>query len=79
MQYVWKEFISKSPAKFKAVVAHSYGGFLTVKLAEQFTEFRKEIKAIAMTDSVHQIEKRLIDVEKFLLSVSKIPEKSYNY
>ena len=30
MEYVWRHFLSKCPAKFIDVMAHSYGGVVTV-------------------------------------------------
>ncbi|XP_038221300.1 FAM172 family protein homolog CG10038 [Zerene cesonia] len=53
-QYVWKTYISNSKAKNIVVVAHSYGGLLTVMLSQKFkSEFESRVKAVAFTDSVH--------------------------
>eukprot|EP00026_Physarum_polycephalum_P010134 Phypoly_transcript_10285.p1 GENE.Phypoly_transcript_10285~~Phypoly_transcript_10285.p1 ORF type:complete len:331 (+),score=73.34 Phypoly_transcript_10285:209-1201(+) len=55
--YVWDNFIAKSPAKKIVIVAHSYGGVVTMNLlfnrAEQVYE---RVKGIAFTDSVHSVK-----------------------
>ncbi|XP_063829869.1 FAM172 family protein homolog CG10038 [Ostrinia nubilalis] len=52
--YVWETYISKAKATSVVIVAHSYGGVVTVSLADQLkSEFEKRVKAIAFTDSVH--------------------------
>lgn len=33
--YVWEEFVSKSAARHVAIVAHSYGGVVTVELVSR--------------------------------------------
>ncbi|XP_064609750.1 cotranscriptional regulator ARB2A-like [Liolophura sinensis] len=54
--YVWEEFVSKSAARNIAIVAHSYGGVVTVELAiEKEAEFKERVFAIALTDSVHSL------------------------
>eukprot|EP00727_Mastigamoeba_balamuthi_P006453 m51a1_g2428 hypothetical protein (523) ;mRNA; f:833392-836976 len=51
---VWEDWVSKSSASRVAIMAHSYGGVLTAKLAEHFGPFFSEkVKAVAMSDSVH--------------------------
>lgn len=52
--YVWKTYISKANATSVVIVAHSYGGVVTVSLADEVRkEFEERVKAIALTDSVH--------------------------
>lgn len=52
--YVWDTYVSKTKAENIAIVAHSYGGVVTVTLAtEMKKDFGKRVKAIAFTDSVH--------------------------
>ncbi|XP_057309102.1 uncharacterized protein LOC130647308 isoform X2 [Hydractinia symbiolongicarpus] len=51
--YVWKHFVASSKAKHVAIVAHSYGGVITVHEAAINPEMRKRTFAVAFTDSVH--------------------------
>ncbi|KAH8268435.1 hypothetical protein KR026_007103 [Drosophila bipectinata] len=52
-KYVWKNIVIPSNPESVAIVAHSYGGFLSMDLAEKFAEFFKEkVFAIALTDAV---------------------------
>lgn len=52
--YVWDKYISTSSASSIAIVAHSYGGVVTLSLASnKKAEFERRVKAIALTDSVH--------------------------
>ncbi|KAG8187762.1 hypothetical protein JTE90_018762 [Oedothorax gibbosus] len=55
--YVWKNVIlSKAVAKHIAIVAHSYGGIVTVNLCKSFPEsFQKRVFAVAFTDSPHSL------------------------
>jgi hypothetical protein len=51
---VWKNTIVKSPAKKLFILAHSCGGIRTLELLNKnFEDFKKRVKAIALTDSVH--------------------------
>ncbi|KAH8418108.1 hypothetical protein KR009_003471 [Drosophila setifemur] len=51
--YVWKNIVLPSNPESVAIVAHSYGGYLTMNLADKFADFFKEkVFAIALTDSV---------------------------
>lgn len=52
---VWDRFISPAiNLKHIAIVAHSYGGIVTVKLAQHKPdEFKRLVFAVAFTDSVH--------------------------
>ncbi|XP_017076769.2 FAM172 family protein homolog CG10038 isoform X2 [Drosophila eugracilis] len=53
MKYVWKNIVLPSKPESVAIVAHSYGGCLTLDLVERFTDFFKEsVFAIAFTDAV---------------------------
>ncbi|CAH2244670.1 jg1330 [Pararge aegeria aegeria] len=52
--YVWDAYITNTKASNIVIVAHSYGGVITVMLAEtQKKQFEKRVKAVALTDSVH--------------------------
>ncbi|XP_045500939.1 FAM172 family protein homolog CG10038 [Colias croceus] len=52
--YVWKTYIADSKAKNVVIIAHSYGGLLTVMLSQKFkSDFENRVKAVAFTDSVH--------------------------
>ncbi|KAK9508114.1 hypothetical protein O3M35_007847 [Rhynocoris fuscipes] len=51
---VWSHYISQSRAQKIAIIAHSFGGVVTMSLASQFEEdFLKRVFAIGLTDSVH--------------------------
>ncbi|XP_022109971.1 protein FAM172A-like [Acanthaster planci] len=53
---VWDSFVADTPAKHVAIVAHSYGGVVTIDLAAHRTEsFRRKVFAVAFTDSVHSL------------------------
>lgn len=69
-KYVWNNYVQKAKATSIAIVAHSYGGILTVTLADQQKkEFENRVKAIAFTDSVHVYSN--IKITKYLKEVSK--------
>lgn len=52
-KYVWENIIVPADPESVAIVAHSYGGHVTMSLARQFPEFFKEkVFAVAFTDSV---------------------------
>lgn len=55
--YVWKHIIiPKVAAKHIAIIAHSYGGIVTVNLCRSFPDsFQKRVFAIAFTDSPHSL------------------------
>nr|CAD7397504.1 unnamed protein product [Timema poppensis] len=64
LNYVWKHYVKDVKAKHIAIVAHSYGGFVTVGLAkDHFSEFKERVIAVAFTDSVHS------------MSLQKVPKK----
>ncbi|XP_055609147.1 FAM172 family protein homolog CG10038-like isoform X2 [Uranotaenia lowii] len=51
---VFEKFIIPSNPDAVAIVAHSYGGVVTVELAQKFPQFFKEkVFAVGFTDSVH--------------------------
>jgi len=52
--YVWKTFVrSKCVAQYVAIVAHSYGGAITIKGAMKYEDLIDRVFAVALTDSVH--------------------------
>ncbi|XP_013183651.2 FAM172 family protein homolog CG10038 [Amyelois transitella] len=52
--YVWDNYIVKAKAESVVIVAHSYGGVVTLALADRLkNKFDERVKAIAFTDSVH--------------------------
>lgn len=52
-KYVWENIIMPAAPEAVAIVAHSYGGHVTMSLARQFPEFFKEkVFAVCFTDSV---------------------------
>ncbi|GFT79683.1 cotranscriptional regulator FAM172A [Nephila pilipes] len=55
--YVWKHIIiPQVAAKNIAIVAHSYGGIVTVNMCRSFPEsFQKRVFSIAFTDSPHSL------------------------
>ena len=62
----------QSPARKIAIVAHSYGGVVTVDLAESFmSEFQAKVFSVMFTDSVHRLRKDDSDVAKFLGRVGR--------
>ena len=53
---VWEDYIQASPARRIDIVAHSYGGKVTVEMMEMFFEdFQRRVHKIAFTDSVHRL------------------------
>ncbi|CAF4955809.1 unnamed protein product [Pieris macdunnoughi] len=76
-QYVWKTYISGTKAKNIVVVAHSYGGLLTVMLAQKFkNDFENRVKAVAMTDSVHSFSEAIIPDSLRKVSINWISNTS---
>lgn len=54
--YVWRTFVSGAKAQRIAIVAHSYGGHVTLQLAARFAaDFERRVVAICFTDSVHMV------------------------
>lgn len=76
-QYVWETYIKKTKTDSILIVAHSYGGVVTLALADVKTkDFEKRVKAVAFTDSVHaysnnKVPKHLIQVCFIKLSFNK--------
>ncbi|XP_053611254.1 FAM172 family protein homolog CG10038 [Plodia interpunctella] len=53
-RYIWDTYVGKANANSIVIVAHSYGGVVTLTLADQLkNKFDDRVKAIAFTDSVH--------------------------
>jgi len=51
---VWENIVAKSEAKNIVIIAHSYGGVVTMELARSFkTDFLERVSGVFMTDSVH--------------------------
>lgn len=68
--YVWNTFVKNTKATSILIVAHSYGGVLTLALADKLKEeFEKKVKAIAFTDSVHSYSN--FKVSSFLKEVAR--------
>ncbi|XP_064481621.1 cotranscriptional regulator ARB2A homolog [Ornithodoros turicata] len=72
-RYVWEWFIERSAAKHIAVVAHSYGGVVTVNLMTEFYAMRDRVFAIALTDSVHSMQHQKVPpwVLQWLVQISR--------
>lgn len=52
--YVWKNLVAKNNPQAVAIVAHSYGGVVTLDLAQKNPEFfASKVFAVGLTDSVH--------------------------
>lgn len=77
---VWEKFVQPANADAIAVVAHSYGGHITIELGEKYTkDFEDKVFAIALTDSVHSsygITPRMRSVRIKLIII--IRNKDYN-
>lgn len=66
----WEQVVKKSPAKHIGIVAHSFGGVVTVRLAKKFLhDFTTRVFSINLTDSVHQLKKGS-DYAKYLSKVA---------
>lgn len=70
--YVWNKYIIPSSASSIAIVAHSYGGVVTLSLANKAKDFERKVKAVAFTDSVHgfsnyKVTKQLKQVRLFTI------------
>ncbi|XP_078313435.1 cotranscriptional regulator ARB2A homolog isoform X1 [Crassostrea virginica] len=62
MKTVWQSFVQKSKASYIGIVAHSYGGVVTLDLAiDHIDEFRDRVFAVALTDSVHSFSHQYAD------------------
>ncbi|KAK7484589.1 hypothetical protein BaRGS_00024221, partial [Batillaria attramentaria] len=59
-QYIWQYFIRPAKAKNVAIVAHSYGGIVTMHMVEKYLEeMKKRVFAVCFTDSVHTMQRHL--------------------
>jgi len=71
---VWDQFIGPSKAKNIFIIAHSYGGLVTMDLVSRFKEdFMSRVRSVLLTDSVHGGLPRDKDVR------SKLKEIAINY
>jgi len=69
---VWESFVSKSKAENIVIIAHSYGGVVTMNLASNFQDdFIKRVTGVLMTDSVHYQLSGDKDVDKKLVEIGK--------
>ena len=59
--YVWRNFVKPSKVKHVAIVAHSYGGVITMKGAAEIKSVSKRTFAVAFTDSVHDLQLQMSD------------------
>lgn len=63
---VFEQYVIANNPESVAIVAHSYGGVVTVELAQRFPEFFKDkVFAVGFTDSVHSpslVSKGLIEI-----------------
>jgi len=67
---VWQQFIGPSKAKNIVIIAHSYGGLVTMELVSRFKEdFLERVKAVLLTDSVHGGLPRDKDVRNKLIKI----------
>jgi len=69
---VWESVVSKSKAENIVIIAHSYGGVVTMNLASNFQDdFIKRVNGVFMTDSVHYQLSGHKDVDKKLVEIGK--------
>ncbi|XP_041980494.1 cotranscriptional regulator FAM172A isoform X2 [Aricia agestis] len=62
-KYVWEHYIRPCSATSIVIVAHSFGGYLTLMLSDMFrTDFEQRVKAVALTDSVHRYSRVKMNV-----------------
>lgn len=54
--YVWKNIVQPSKVEDVAIVAHSYGGVITINGAAEIKDVAERTFAVAFTDSVHSIQ-----------------------
>lgn len=68
---VWDTLVKPSAAREVALVAHSYGGVVTLNLAQQrWSQVSQRVKAVALTDSVHRMGTHVPeDVRRWLSKV----------
>ncbi|XP_062519308.1 cotranscriptional regulator FAM172A homolog isoform X2 [Corticium candelabrum] len=63
MLYVWRNFVKKCPARHVDVLAHSYGGIVTVHWLNMEKDARDRVCKVAFTDSVHGMYKQGVTQE----------------
>ncbi|KAJ9574601.1 hypothetical protein L9F63_008228, partial [Diploptera punctata] len=71
--YVWNNYVKQINPKHIAIIAHSYGGCVTLDLAvKHFSDFEDKVFAIALTDSVHNVRYQKVPskVMKYLKKVA---------
>ena len=51
--YVWENFVRPSSYTDISIVAHSYGGVVTMRAVVQSQELRRRVLSVSLTDSVH--------------------------
>ncbi|XP_026749981.2 FAM172 family protein homolog CG10038 [Galleria mellonella] len=69
-RYVWDTYVTKLKVSSIVIVAHSYGGVVTLTLADQLKDaFNDRVKAIAFTDSVHAFSN--IKISKSFKEISR--------
>lgn len=83
--YVWDHFIERAKAQLIAIVAHSAGGYVTVRMAvDRPNQFSNRVFAVAFTDSVHfsapysPVWQHLVKVSRNWVSSNKPLDTSFN-
>ncbi|GAM22689.1 hypothetical protein SAMD00019534_058640 [Acytostelium subglobosum LB1] len=64
--YCYDNFVAKSPAQQVVIVAHSFGGVVTMNLLSKRKPLLERLKAVALTDSVHSPHQVRGDTEQLL-------------
>ena len=72
MEYVWRHFLSQCPAKFIDVIAHSYGGVVTVSWVTYFSNDKFLPDDICAQLSQHEIAREKVRKIAFTDSVHSI-------
>lgn len=69
---VWQKIVIPSEPKSVAIVAHSYGGLVTVDLAEKNPDyFKSHVYGIGFTDSAHYSGNIIRDITRNFVTSSK--------
>lgn len=56
--YIWQHFLRAAKAQHIAIVAHSYGGIVTMHMIQKYLEEMKDrVFAVCFTDSVHTMQR----------------------
>ncbi|XP_037083180.1 cotranscriptional regulator FAM172A homolog [Pollicipes pollicipes] len=67
---VWDTYVRPAAARDLAIVAHSYGGVVTVHLVtKRWEEARQRVAAVALTDSVHSMAAASQDIRQWFSKV----------